>query len=68
MVAGPAEQVLSRGFADVERVASMSRPGVAVVTVQVRGGYRAYPKRSSASDTVHSNADWLPARLASWRR
>ncbi len=62
MVAGPAEQVLSQ-IANVEHVASMSRPGLAVVTVQFEVGVGRTEALVRLYDTVHSNADWLPAGL-----
>lgn len=62
MVAGPAEQVLSQ-IANVEHVMSVSRPGLAVVTVQFEVGVPRTEALVRLYDTVHSNADWLPANL-----
>ena len=62
MVAGPAEQVLSQ-IANVEHVMSVSRPGVAIVTVQFEVGIGRTEALVRLYDTVHSNADWLPANL-----
>jgi multidrug efflux pump subunit AcrB len=62
MVAGPAEQVLSQ-IANVEHVMSVSRPGLAVITVQ----YEVSVPRTEALvrlyDTLNSNQDWLPKNL-----
>ena len=62
MVAGPAEQVLSQ-IANVEHVMSVSRPGMAVVTVQFEVGIGRTEALVRLYDTVHSNSDWLPANL-----
>lgn len=62
MVAGPAEQVLSQ-IANVEHVMSVSRPGMAVVTVQFEVGIGRTEALVRLYDTVHSNSDWLPAKL-----
>lgn len=62
MVAGPAEQVLSQ-IARVEHVTSVSRPGMAVVTVQFEVGVPRTEALVSLYDTIHSNADWLPRNL-----
>ena len=62
MVAAPAEQVLSQ-IADVEHVMSVSRPGLAVITVQYKVGVTRTEALVRLYDTVHSNADWLPRGL-----
>ncbi|MEN9490508.1 MAG: hypothetical protein RJA63_957 [Pseudomonadota bacterium] len=62
MVAGPAEQVLSQ-IAHVEHVMSVSRPGLAVITVQFEVGVPRIDALVQLYDTIHSNADWLPAKL-----
>ncbi|WP_395687520.1 efflux RND transporter permease subunit [Caenimonas koreensis] len=62
MVAGPAEQVLAQ-IAGVEHVMSVSRPGVAVVTVQYKVGVPRTEALVRLYDTVNSHADWLPAGL-----
>ncbi|MCC1495535.1 efflux RND transporter permease subunit [Alcanivorax sp. 1008] len=62
LVATPAEQVMSE-LAGVEHVYSMSRPGMAVLTVQFEVGV---PRRDAIVDLynqVFSNLDWLPANL-----
>ena len=62
MVAGPAEQVLSR-MAGVEHVMSVSRPGIAVVTVQFEVGVPRSEALVRLHDAVSTNADWLPRGL-----
>ncbi len=62
MVATPAEQVLAQ-MAGVEHVMSVSRPGLAVVTVQFKVGVPRTEALVRLYDTVHSHADWLPAGL-----
>lgn len=58
-VATPAEQVLSQ-IADVEHVMSVSRPGLAIITVQFKVGVPRTEALVRLYDTVNSNADWLP--------
>jgi len=62
MVAGPAEQVLAQ-IAGVEHVMSVSRPGIAIVTVQFKVGVPRTEALVRLYDTVNSNADWLPKGL-----
>ncbi len=62
MVAAPAEQVLSQ-ISGVEHVMSVSRPGIAVVTVQFKVGVPRLDALVRLYDTVNSNADWLPRGL-----
>jgi len=62
MVAGPAEQVLSQ-IAGVEHVLSVSRPGLAVLTVQFEVGVPRTEALVRLHDTVNANADWLPRGL-----
>ena len=62
MVAGPAEQVLSQ-IAGVEHVMSVSRPGIAVLTVQFKVGVPRTEALVRLHDTVAANADWLPRGL-----
>jgi multidrug efflux pump subunit AcrB len=62
MVATPAEQVLSQ-IAGVEHVMSVSRPGLAVITVQFKVGVARTEALVRLYDAVNSNADWLPAGL-----
>ncbi|MGZ5266452.1 MAG: efflux RND transporter permease subunit [Caldimonas sp.] len=62
MVAGPAEQVLAQ-ISGVEHVMSVSRPGLAVITVQFKVGVPRTEALVRLYDTVNGNADWLPKGL-----
>ena len=62
MVATPAEHVLSQ-MSGVEHVMSVSRPGVAVLTVQFKVGVPRQTAVVRLYDAVGANADWLPAGL-----
>ncbi|MBS0391648.1 MAG: efflux RND transporter permease subunit [Proteobacteria bacterium] len=62
MIATPAEQVLSQ-MLGVEHVTSVSRPGVAVLTVQFKVGVHRNDALVRLHDTLRSNADWLPRGL-----
>ena len=62
LVATPGEQVLSR-MTGVDHVFSVSRPGMAVITVQFEVGVKHQDALVRLYDTVHSNRDWLPANL-----
>ena len=62
MVAIPAEQVLSQ-ITGTEHVMSLSRPGMAVLTVQFKVGVPRTEALVRLYDAVHSNADWLPQGL-----
>ncbi|CAN5492078.1 efflux RND transporter permease subunit [soil metagenome] len=62
MVAGPAEQVLAQ-IGGVEHVMSLSRPGIAIITVQFKVGVPRTEALVRLYDTVNSNADWLPRGL-----
>jgi multidrug efflux pump subunit AcrB len=62
MVAIPAEQVLGQ-IANVEHVMSVSRPGLAILTVQFEVGVPRTEALVRLYNTVHSNRDWLPANL-----
>ncbi len=62
MVATPAEQVLSQ-MSGVEHVMSVSRPGLAVVTVQFKVGVPRQAAVVRLYDAVGANADWLPKGL-----
>ena len=59
-VAGPAEQVLGQ-MAGLEHVMSVSRPGLAVITVQFKVGVPRTEALVRLYDTLNSNRDWLPA-------
>ncbi len=62
MVATPAEQVLSQ-IQGIEHVMSVSRPGLAVMTVQFKVGVPRIEALVRLYDTVNANADWLPRGL-----
>ena len=62
MVATPAEQVLSQ-IAGTQHVMSLSRPGVAVLTVQFEVGVPRTEALVRLYDTLNANADWLPRGL-----
>jgi multidrug efflux pump subunit AcrB len=62
MIAVPAEQVFSR-LSGVEHTFSVSRPGLAVITVQFKVGVKNETALVRLYDAVHSNADWLPRNL-----
>ncbi len=62
MVTTPAEQVLSQ-ITGVEHVMSVTRPGLAVVTVQYKVGVPRTEALVRLYDTVNANADWLPPGL-----
>ncbi|MCF7989809.1 MAG: efflux RND transporter permease subunit [Thiohalocapsa sp.] len=62
LVAGPAEQVLSE-IKGVKHIYSVSRPGMAVVTVQFKVGEDRTDAIVRLSSKVRSNEDWLPPNL-----
>jgi multidrug efflux pump subunit AcrB len=62
LVATPAEQVFSR-MSGIEHVFSVSRPGMAVITVQFDVGIKYNDAVLRLYDTVHSNRDWLAPNL-----
>ena len=62
LLAVPGEQVLSR-MPGVEHVMSVSRPGMAVITVQFKVGVPRTEALVRLHDTIQSNADWLPPGL-----
>jgi multidrug efflux pump subunit AcrB len=62
LVAGPAEQVLSE-IRGIEHVYSISRPGLAVVTVQFEVGEDRTDAIVRLYSKVFSNEDWLPDNL-----
>ncbi|MBS0319128.1 MAG: efflux RND transporter permease subunit [Proteobacteria bacterium] len=62
MVAGPAEQVLAQ-IAGIEHVYSVSRSGMAIVTVQFKVGVPRTEALVRLHDTVAAHGDWLPAGL-----
>ncbi len=62
ILARPAELVFSR-IAGVEHVYSVSRPGVAVITVQFKVGVKNETALVRLYDTVMSHRDWLSPNL-----
>ncbi|MFZ1575229.1 MAG: efflux RND transporter permease subunit [Chromatiaceae bacterium] len=62
LVAGPAEQVLSE-MKGIKHVYSVSRPGLAVVTVQFQVGEDRTDAIVRLYTKILSNQDWLPANL-----
>ncbi len=62
MVAGPAEQVLSQ-IQGIEHSYSVSRPGVAVLTVQFKVGVPRTEALVRLYDVLNANQDWLPQGL-----
>ncbi len=62
LVARPGEQVLSR-LHGVEHVYSMSRPGMAVITVQFEVGVKYNDAVLRLHDTVMAHRDWLAPNL-----
>ncbi len=62
LVTRPAEQVLSR-IAGIEHVYSVSRPGMAVITVQYKVGEEPVQALVRLYDTINSHRDWLSPSL-----
>ena len=62
LVARPAEQVLSR-IAGIEHVFSVSRPGMAVITVQYKVGEDPIQALVRLYDTINSHRDWVSPNL-----
>ncbi|KPK55715.1 MAG: multidrug transporter AcrB [Thiotrichales bacterium SG8_50] len=62
LVATPAEQVLSE-IEGLKHVYSVSRPGMAVLTVQFKVGEDRTQAIVRLYNAVYSNQDWLPANL-----
>ena len=62
LVATPAEQVLSR-IAGMDHVYSVSRPGMAIVTVQYQVGIKFQEAVVRLYDTIHSHRDWVSPNL-----
>jgi multidrug efflux pump subunit AcrB len=62
LVARPAEQVLSR-IAGMDHVYSVSRPGMAVITVQFKVGVKNQDALVRLYDTIHSHQDWISPQL-----
>jgi multidrug efflux pump subunit AcrB len=62
LVARPAEQVLSR-IAGIEHVYSVSRPGMAVITVQYQVGEDPIQALVRLYDTIQATRDWASPNL-----
>ncbi|MCU0896233.1 MAG: efflux RND transporter permease subunit, partial [Burkholderiales bacterium] len=62
LVATPAEQVLSQ-ITGIEHVYSVSKPGLAVLTVQYKVGENRTDALVRLYDTILSNRDWLSPNL-----
>ena len=62
LVARPAEQVLSR-ITGMDHVYSVSRPGMAVITVQFKVGVPNQDAILRLYDTIHSHRDWISPEL-----
>ena len=62
LVARPAQQVLSR-IAGVEHVYSVSRPGMAVITVQYLVGEDPIQALVRLYDTINAHSDWVSPHL-----
>jgi multidrug efflux pump subunit AcrB len=62
MLAIPAEQVLSQ-MQGVEHVMSVSREGLAILSVQFKVGVSRNDALVRLHDTIRSNTDWFPANL-----
>jgi multidrug efflux pump subunit AcrB len=63
LVARPAEQVLGQ-IAGIEHTYSVSRPGVAVITVQFKVGVPRTEALVRLYDVLNANQDWLPPAWA----
>jgi multidrug efflux pump subunit AcrB len=62
LVATPAEQVLAQ-ITGIEHVYSVSKPGMAVLTVQFKVGENRTDALVRLYDTIMSNRDWVSANL-----
>jgi multidrug efflux pump subunit AcrB len=62
LVATPAEQVLAQ-ITGVEHIFSVSRPGLAVLTVQFKVGEKRTDALVRLYDTIMSNRDWVSPNL-----
>jgi multidrug efflux pump subunit AcrB len=62
MVARPAEQVLGQ-IAGIEHTYSVSRPGLALLTVQFKVGVPRTEALVRLYDVLNANSDWLPREL-----
>ena len=62
LVATPAEQVVSQ-ISGIEHVYSVSKPGLAVLTVQFKVGEDRIQSLVRLYDTLFANRDWVPPEL-----
>ncbi|MCF6288301.1 MAG: efflux RND transporter permease subunit [Proteobacteria bacterium] len=62
LIAYPAEQILD-AIADVKHVYSISRPGMAIISVQFKVGIKRNDAILRLYNEIYSNADWLPPSL-----
>ncbi len=62
LVARPAEQVLAR-ISGIEHVYSVSRPGLAAITVQYKVGEDPIQALVRLYDTINANSDWVSPNL-----
>ena len=62
LVATPAEQVLSQ-IIGIDHVYSVSKPGLAVLTVQFKVGQDRTQALVRLYDTIYSNKDWVSPNL-----
>ena len=62
LIAYPAEQVLD-SIADVKHIYSISRPGLAIISVQFKVGVKRKDAIVRLYNEIHSNSDWLPLSL-----
>jgi len=62
LITYPAEQVLD-SIADVKHVYSISRPGMAIISVQFKVGVKRKDAIIRLYSEIHSNSDWLPQSL-----
>ncbi|MFO1362735.1 MAG: efflux RND transporter permease subunit [Burkholderiales bacterium] len=62
LISTPAEQVLAQ-MTGVEHVYSVSRPGMAILTVQFEVGVPRVDALVRLYDTIHSNRDWVSPNL-----
>ena len=62
LVATPAEQVIAQ-IQGLDHVFSVSKPGMAIITVQFKVGVPRTEALVRLYDTIHSNRDWLPREL-----
>ena len=62
LVTVPAEQVISQ-ITGIEHVFSVTRPGMAILTVQFKVGEDRIAALVRLHDTLRANSDWLPRHL-----